>query len=123
LAYRTIKTNTGSGTAGVNEKTIEDWKVENQENYVEYVQNRLINYMPHAVRRVEIPKNNGGIRPLGIPTIEDRLIQQSIKQVIEPIAEAKFHNHSYGFRPNRRTHDAIARFNQLLNHPALKCRG
>ena len=115
LAYRTIKTNTGSGTAGVNGKTIEDWKVENQENYVEYVQNRLINYMPHAVRRVEIPKNNGGIRPLGIPTIEDRLIQQSIKQIIEPIAEAKFHNHSYGFRPNRGARDAIARLNSLVN--------
>jgi len=115
LAYRTIKTNTGSGTAGVNGKTIEDWKVENQENYVEYVQNRLIDYMPHAVRRVEIPKDNGGIRPLGIPTIEDRLIQQSIKQIIEPIAEAKFHNHSYGFRPNRGARDAIARLNSLVN--------
>ncbi len=54
-------------------------------------------------------------RPLGIPTIWDRLVQQSILQVLEPICEAKFHNHSYGFRPNRSAHHALSRVVSLIN--------
>ena len=66
-------------------------------------------YKPKAVRRVEILKPNGKPRPLGIPTIWDRMVQQSILQVLEPICEAKFNKHSYGFRPNRSTEHAIAK--------------
>ena len=109
LAYRNIKKNTGSRTSGVNGHTIEDIARITNSDLVGYVKRRLQNYHPHKVRRVEIPKPNGETRPLGIPTIEDRIIQQCILQILEPICEAKFHNHSYGFRPNRSTHHAIAR--------------
>ena len=114
-AYRNIKKNKGSKTSGTNKRTIIDVGEENPKALITYVKNRLLNYKPHAVRRFNIPKSNGKMRPLGIPTIEDRLIQQCINQILEPICEAKFHPHSYGFRPNRGTHHAIARVMGLIN--------
>lgn len=115
LAYRNIKKNKGSKTRGTNENTIIELGENNPQKLIEYVAYRLKNYKPHSVRRVEIPKDNGKIRPLGIPSIEDRLIQQCMKQILEPICEAKFYNHSYGFRPNRSTHHAISRVMTLAN--------
>lgn len=113
LAYRNIKRNKGSKTKGSNKTTILDLAETNQIFYVQEVQKRLKNYYPNPVRRVEIPKGNGKTRPLGIPTMEDRIGQQCIKQILEPILEAKFYPHSYGFRPNRSTHHAIARLEFL----------
>lgn len=115
LAYRTIKSNSGSNTSGVNNTTIKDINSWGINKLVNYVRNRLNYYLPQAVRRVYIPKIDGRKRPLGIPTMEDRIIQQCIKQVLEPICEAKFHKHSYGFRPNRSTSHAIARSMFLAN--------
>lgn len=115
LAYRNIKKNSGSHTRGVNSSTIVNLGEKEPQKLVDYVIHRLENFTPHAVRRVEIPKPDGRTRPLGIPTIEDRLIQQCIKQVLEPICEAKFYSHSYGFRPNRSTHHTIARAMFLVN--------
>lgn len=120
LAYRSIKKNTGSKTVGVNNKTIEYLAKMKDEELVEYVRNRLKNFHPMSVRRVVIPKGDGSqTRPIGIPTIEDRLIQQCIKQVLEPICEAKFHKHSYGFRPNRAAQHAVARAVSLINRNGL----
>lgn len=119
LAYRNIKRNTGSKTEGTNKLTIEDVKDLSVEQVIEKVQHMLSAYEPEKVRRVFIPKANGKVRPLGIPTIWDRILQQCILQVLEPICEAKFHKHSYGFRPNRNTHHAKARFEFLINQAGL----
>ena len=114
MAYRTIKGNTGSSTAGVDKRTIQDLAKLNEEKYVALIQKQFKSYHPRPVRRVEIPKPNGKTRPLGIPTIVDRIVQQCVLQVLEPICEAKFYDHSYGFRPNRSTEHAIARCDQLI---------
>ncbi|TBX73567.1 group II intron reverse transcriptase/maturase [Bacillus mycoides] len=116
LAYRNIKTNKGSKTAGTDGLTIKDiWHL-NDDQIICEVRKRLKNYTPQPVRRVFIPKEGSDKkRPLGIPTIWDRLVQQSILQVLEPICEAKFHPHSYGFRPNRSTHHAFSRMVSLVN--------
>ncbi|AND43170.1 MULTISPECIES: group II intron reverse transcriptase/maturase [Cytobacillus] len=115
LAYRTIKSNKGSQTAGCDGKTINDFKRLSDDELVKLIQTRLSNYRPKKVRRVYIPKPNGKLRPLGIPSMSDRIIQQAFKQVLEPVCEAKFYNHSYGFRPLRTTKHAIARTNSLIN--------
>ena len=114
LAYRNLKTNKGSHTAGVDGQTFDDLKQMSEESIVNRVKNKILNYKPKAVRRVYIPKANGKLRPLGIPTVLDRIVQQCILQVMEPVCEAKFHRYSYGFRPNRNCKQAVAMCYKLV---------
>jgi len=108
LAYRNIKGNKGSHTAGVDGRTIKHLSKLNEEQFISLIQKQFHWYKSRPVKRVEIPKSNGKTRPLGIPTIVDRIVQQCILQILEPICEAKFHENSHGFRPNRSTEHAIA---------------
>lgn len=95
LAYRNIKSNTGKHTSGTDGRTIQYLAKMRSDDLIKLVRRKLSNYQPQKVKRVFIPKYNGDKRPLGIPTITDRLIQQSILQILEPICEAKFAKHSY----------------------------
>lgn len=108
LAFRNIKGNDGSHTAGTDGRTIESLAVMPEDKFVKLIQKQFRRYEPKAVKRVEIPKPNGKMRPLGIPCIIDRIVQQCILQVMEPICEAKFYEHSYGFRPCRSVENAIS---------------
>ncbi len=114
LAYRTIKGNKGSHTPGVDKRTIKNLASLSEEKFVRLIQKQFSWYNPRPVRRVEIPKPNGKTRPLGIPTIIDRIVQQCILQVLEPICEAQFSEHSNGFRPNRSTETTIAECCRLM---------
>ena len=114
LAYRNIKRNAGSITSGVDGKTIKDIEKLSAEKLVEMIQNKFRFYKSKPVRRKEIPKPDGKMRPLGIPTIIDRIAQQCILQVLEPICEAKFHERNNGFRPNRSAENALAQCYKMI---------
>ncbi|OUO25405.1 group II intron reverse transcriptase/maturase [Eubacterium sp. An3] len=123
LAYRNIKSNTGSKTPGTDGMTITDIGKLTPEEVVEKVRYIVTGskhgYRPKPVRRKEIPKPNGKTRPLGIPCIWDRLVQQCILQVMEPVCEARFSENSHGFRPNRSAEHAIAATYRLLQQSHL----
>lgn len=119
LAYRNIKRNGGSNTPGTDKRSISDIEKLPADQYVQLIQSKLAWYKPKPVRRVEIPKPGGKLRPLGIPTITDRLVQQCILQVLEPICEAKFHERSNGFRPNRSAENALAQCYRMIQRQHL----
>jgi RNA-directed DNA polymerase len=105
-AYLAVKANDGApGVDGMSVKELKEYVRKHWETLERNL--RAGEYQPAAVRAVEIPKANGGIRVLGIPTVLDRLIQQGIHQVLSPIFEKEFSDHSYGFRPLRSAHDAV----------------
>jgi RNA-directed DNA polymerase len=105
-AYARVMSN--KGAAGVDEMPVEELKPYLQEHWARIKQELLSGaYQPQAVRCVEIPKPNGGVRQLGIPTVVDRLIQQALHQVLSPIFEPNFSESSYGFRPGRSAHQAV----------------
>ncbi len=113
-AYKRVKAN--KGASGVDGMTIDEalvWLKENGNELLEKIRNGK--YKPSPVRRVEIPKDNGGVRKLGIPTVIDRIIQQAIAQILIPIYESKFSEGSYGYRPNRSAKDAILRVKEYAD--------
>lgn len=108
-ALHNIKSNKGSKTVGIDNKTIDYYLHLPYEDLVSQVQTCIEDYNPEPVRRKYIPKENSDkLRPLGIPTMIDRIIQEITRLVIEPIAEAKFYKFSYGFRPMRSAEHAMA---------------
>ena len=114
-AYKQVIRN--KGASGIDEMTCEevrDYLKVNGDKLINQILNR--EYQPLPVRRVEIPKPNGGIRKLGVPTVVDRIIQQALVQVLTPIFEPTFSEYSYGFRPNRRCQNAIDRTLELINN-------
>lgn len=113
-AYKKVIEN--KGAAGIDEMTVKelgDYIKENKDNIINSLRNRT--YMPKPVRRVYILKSNGKKRPLGIPTVLDKTIQQAITQPISEIYENVFSEYSYGFRPGRSCHDAIKQSLEYLN--------
>jgi len=115
-AYALVRANKGSaGIDGITFKAIE--VKEGKTAYLAELKEALESktYKPTPVKRVMIPKADGNQRPLGIPTIRDRVVQMAVKLVIEPIFEADFCKSSYGFRPNKSAHDAIDQVTYSMN--------
>jgi len=106
-AYKRVKANKGS--AGVDGQSLKDYETDLKGNLYK-LWNRMSSgsYYPQPVKRVEIPKADGGIRPLGIPTISDRVAQMAVKMQVEDELESIFHSDSYGYRPNKSAHQALA---------------
>ena len=114
LAIKQVKANKGSpGIDGMKVNEVDDYFKDNGEEIFNKI--RIRKYKPLPVKRVEIPKPDGSKRPLGIPSVKDRVLQQAIVQVISPMAEEVFSNFSYGFRPNRRCEDAIIEALEYFN--------
>ena len=106
-AYQQVKAN--GGAAGVDRESLQAFEAKLKDNLYK-LWNRLSSgsYFPPPVRGVGIPKKSGGVRMLGVPTVADRVAQSVVKMVLEPILEPVFHEDSYGYRPGRSAHDAIA---------------
>ena len=114
LAYKKVKSNKGaSGIDGIGMDEIDEYLRENWATIKDKIRRRK--YKPQPVRRVEIPKPNGGIRNLGIPTVVDRIIEQAVVQKLTPIAEPYFSEHSYGFRPGRKAQQAVIKLLEYFN--------
>jgi len=114
-AYKQVKSNKGSGGIdGMKVDEIVDYLLQHKEELLTSIANGK--YKPNPVRRVEIPKEGGKKRQLGIPTVVDRVIQQAIAQILSPIYEPLFSNSSYGFRPKRSAHDALKQCQEYISN-------
>lgn len=112
-AINAVKRNKGSaGVDGVKVNEIESYMRQNWKHIEEQILART--YKPQPVKRVEIPKDNGGVRLLGVPCVIDRVIQQAMVQVLTPVFEPTFSDHSYGFRPNRSAEDAVRKAQEYM---------
>ena len=113
-AYKAVVRNKGCG--GIDKMSCEQllpWLLTNKDELIRSLMDG--SYRPNPVKRVEIPKDNGKMRLLGIPTVVDRLVQQAVNQVLTPIYENQFSKTSYGFRPRRGCHDAIRGAQRIIN--------
>jgi group II intron reverse transcriptase/maturase len=114
LASKDVIRNKGAGGIdGMNVNELTDYLDENRESLTNQI--RQCQYVPQPIRGKEIPKGNGKFRTLGIPTVVDRMLQQSVMRVIMPKYEYKFSTYSYGFRPKRNTHQAVSKSLQYVN--------
>ncbi|MDQ0414568.1 MULTISPECIES: reverse transcriptase domain-containing protein [Mesobacillus] len=104
-AYAKLHPNKGSNTKGVNNDIIDGMSLERIERLIEKLKEQ--SYQPHPARRTYLPKKNSKTRPFGIPTFEDKLVQEVVRRILESIYEPQFLNHSHGFRPNRSCHTAL----------------
>jgi RNA-directed DNA polymerase len=113
-ALKRVEANKGShGVDGMSVKFLREHIVQNWLTIRKEIEEGT--YQPSPVRRVEIPKpNGGGVRMLGIPTVTDRMLQQAIAQVLNPLFDPQFSEHSYGFRPKRRGHDAVRKAREFM---------
>lgn len=119
-AIKKVKSNRGVRTVGVDDLSIDECLQKPEEELFEEIRGIVINYKPKMVKRVYILKSNGKSRPLGIPTIVDRIIQEMVRAVLEPIFEAQFFKHSYGFRPDRDAGMAVQRIQYVTTRTAYK---
>lgn len=118
-AYKQVRSNGGSG--GVDKMGVKDFGAWFGKHYQELqleLQQEI--YQPQAVRGIQIPKPKGGFRQLGIPTIKDRVVQQAISQVLQPIFDPKFSPNSYGFRPHRNAHQALREASKFVKSGKTK---
>ena len=117
-AFKRVKRN--QGAPGIDGETVTDFAQKLEEN-INLLHEKLKTdtYRPSPVRRIEIDKPDGGIRPLGIPTVKDRVVQQAIVNIIEPHFDKDFHPSSYGYRKNHSQHQAVAKAEQFLNRYEL----
>ena len=115
MAIKKVQSN--KGAAGIDKIPVERIKAIFQKNG-EQIKSSIRNmaYRPHPVRRIYIPKPNGKLRPLGIPVVIDRVIQQAISQKLSEIFDSSFSQHSYGFRPKRRAQQAVIKLLEYINN-------
>lgn len=113
VAYNKIYANEGNMTAGTDEKTIDGMSLERIDKLIESLRDE--SYIPKPARRVYIPKKNGDKRPLGIPSFDDKLIQEVVRMILESMYEPKFSNKSHGFRPKRSCHTALSQIQSTFN--------
>lgn len=118
-AYKAVRAN--KGAPGVDGVTVEAYgqDLEIRLNQLHY-ELKTGRYKPQPVLRVEIPKPDGSKRPLGIPTVKDRIVQQALLNILQPIFEPDFHPSSYGYRPNRSCHQAVAKAEMFINKYGLE---
>lgn len=114
-AVHNIKSNKGSKTAGVDEIKMDSYLQMPKQELIDLIQRKFHKYQPKPARRVYIPKSNGKQRPLGIPSAIDRVVQECMRIVLEPICEAQFYPHSYSFRPYRAQKHAIRDIVNVIN--------